>query len=160
MIEHCISNLSDLKNLLQKLQKEEYIKSLCIFEGSSIGQHFRHVVAFYSCIIELKEEKINYDKRPRNFQLETDLAFCSEQIENLIMKIRELQNKDFSLKICTTLGEFTSSFQRELFYALEHSIHHQALIKIGLIELGKSDLVAAEFGVAPSTLKFREQCVR
>jgi hypothetical protein len=51
--------------------------------------------------------------------------------------------------------QLLSSFHRELAYCLEHSIHHQALIKIGLIELGALHLIDESFGVAPATLKFR-----
>ena len=48
-----------------------------------------------------------------------------------------------------------SSFERELLYCLDHAIHHQALIKIGLKELHLSHLVSPDFGVAYSTLRYR-----
>jgi len=40
-------------------------------------------------------------------------------------------------------------------YCLDHAIHHQALIKIGLKELQIADLVGDDFGVAYSTLRYR-----
>ena len=51
--------------------------------------------------------------------------------------------------------EVKSSFERELLYCLDHAIHHQALIKIGLKELELSHLVSPDFGVAYSTLRYR-----
>ena len=44
-----------------------------------------------------------------------------------------------------------SNVQRELAFNLEHAIHHQALIKIGLNQLGQH--MESGFGVAPSTLR-------
>ena len=44
---------------------------------------------------------------------------------------------------------------RELLYCLDHAIHHQAFIKIGLKELQIADLVEDDFGVAYSTLRYR-----
>ena len=48
-----------------------------------------------------------------------------------------------------------TSVDRELLYCLDHAIHHQALIKIGLKELQIADLVGDDFGVAYSTLRYR-----
>jgi hypothetical protein len=50
-----------------------------------------------------------------------------------------------------------TSFERELVYCLDHAIHHQALIKIGLKEQELSHLVSQDFGVAYSTLRYRKQ---
>ncbi len=52
-----------------------------------------------------------------------------------------------------------SSYQRELLYNLEHSIHHQALIKVALLEI-QHDLVDENFGVAQSTIEYRKKCVQ
>ncbi len=45
---------------------------------------------------------------------------------------------------------------RELAYCIEHSIHHQALIKAGLITIGLSSLTDKHFGLAYSTIRYRE----
>ncbi|MCA1746680.1 MAG: hypothetical protein LC655_03220, partial [Bacteroidales bacterium] len=49
----------------------------------------------------------------------------------------------------------SSSVGRELAYCIEHSIHHQAIIKAGLIDLNCTELVSSEFGVAYSTIRYR-----
>jgi hypothetical protein len=46
-----------------------------------------------------------------------------------------------------------TSLFRELAYDLEHSIHHQALIKIGLADLGEDVITEKNFGIAPSTVR-------
>ena len=56
----------------------------------------------------------------------------------------------------TLTPQINSSFERELLYCLDHAIHHQALIKIGLKELDLDHLIAREFGVAYSTLRHRQ----
>jgi hypothetical protein len=43
-----------------------------------------------------------------------------------------------------------------LAYCLEHTIHHQALIKIGLMELNLIHLIDQHFGVAPATIRFKK----
>jgi hypothetical protein len=52
-----------------------------------------------------------------------------------------------------------SNYQRELLYNLEHCIHHQAMIKVAIIQ---SSLVAIDenFGVARSTIEYKKQCAQ
>jgi hypothetical protein len=63
----------------------------------------------------------------------------------------QLSSKEASSEVIST------SFERELVYCLDHAIHHQALIKIGLKELDCVDLVNGNFGVAYSTIRYRMQ---
>ncbi|MDC1012234.1 hypothetical protein OAQ04_03240 [Flavobacteriaceae bacterium] len=51
-----------------------------------------------------------------------------------------------------------SSFLRELAYCLDHRIHHQSLIKIGLTEQGLDHLIDENFGVAFFTQNYRNEC--
>ena len=54
---------------------------------------------------------------------------------------------------------FATSFTRELFYCDEHTIHHLALIRVGINEIGGYQLNES-FGVAPSTIKYRQSCAQ
>ena len=59
-----------------------------------------------------------------------------------------------------SLTKIATTFQRELAYCLEHSIHHQALIKVGLKELNLENIIEKNFGVAPATIRYHEKCVQ
>jgi hypothetical protein len=52
-----------------------------------------------------------------------------------------------------------SNYYREVMYNLEHTIHHHALIKVG-IEHFTSLQLPESFGVAPSTMQYRETCAQ
>jgi hypothetical protein len=52
-----------------------------------------------------------------------------------------------------------TNYFRELLYNLEHSIHHQALIKVALYRLPHIK-ISDSFGIAPSTLEYRKQCAQ
>lgn len=54
------------------------------------------------------------------------------------------------------LQEFHSTLGREVWFIALHSIHHFALARVILNELGVKENISKEFGVAPSTLVFRE----
>ena len=49
-----------------------------------------------------------------------------------------------------------SNVQRELVYLIEHAIHHFALLRIGIQENFPEISLASDFGVAYSTVKYRE----
>jgi uncharacterized damage-inducible protein DinB len=110
---------------------------------------------------------ISYDKRQRDKEIEVNPAFAIETIERLLKGLETLDLKQ-AVKFegdFTTDGSqdnFTeSSVGRELAYCIEHSIHHQAIIKAGLIDLGLSSITCENFGVAYSTIRYREnQCAQ
>jgi hypothetical protein len=52
-----------------------------------------------------------------------------------------------------------TNYFRELLYNLEHSIHHQALIKVAVLK-NKNIQLCSEFGVAKSTIEYRTQCAQ
>lgn len=159
---YCIQNLSQIKKLVSNMEKEDFVSKLEILSGSSIGQHLRHILELYQCLLDGSlTNEVTYDNRKRNLNLESDPAFALSTIEEISEKIFNL-NSDRCLSL---IGSFSASSEkkltiqtslyRELAYNLEHSIHHQALIKIGLSALGLSHLVDEDFGVAPATIKFK-----
>lgn len=161
-------NLMQLKDLLQNIKTNDYTRTTEILSGSSVGQHIRHILEFYLLLVWGSfSGVISYDNRRRDKEIEVNPSFAVETIERLLKGLETLDLKQ-AVKFegdFTTDGSqdnFTeSSVGRELAYCIEHSIHHQAIIKAGLIDLGLSSITCENFGVAYSTIRYREnQCAQ
>jgi uncharacterized damage-inducible protein DinB len=162
MKEPCKNNLDELIDLLSQMSNDEYAKSCESLFGASIGQHTRHIIELYlELIYGVKNNEICYDRRIRNVTFETDVTAAIEAIDLIKVDIDSLQDAPVKLKAdygnSDTAIQLDTSFFRELAYNLEHSIHHQALIKVALKELGKLDLIDGAFGMAPSTTRFKKE---
>jgi hypothetical protein len=167
MRHYCQQNLEDIKKLLVQLSNEQYNKESNLLSNATIGQHVRHILEFYQCLLEgLANNKINYDNRKRNLIIETNLDYAINVIDEINATLT-IKNNDWPILLqgnYSNLEEdeihINSSYFRELAYCLEHSIHHQALIKIGLIELDSIQLIDKSFGIAPATIRYKNQCVQ
>jgi hypothetical protein len=164
--------LLQLTNTLLQLHEDEYTIPLEILSNSSIGEHSRHIIELFEIPIKQYESGIiDYDNRKRNVKIQTEIDFAVECIYKIISEI-EKPNKPleilFTLNASKTVDVTLSNHQiesvqsnylREILYNLEHCIHHQAIIKIGLKYLAKN-IVDENFGVAKSTINYRTQCVQ
>ena len=103
---------------------------------------------------------VNYDKRDRNKQIQTDTNFAISQIE-IIKNNLEKENKKIELQQIIDGEEIRidSNYHRELLYNLEHCIHHQALIKVAIL-ISENIKIDENFGVARSTIEYRNQCAQ
>jgi DinB superfamily len=132
---------------------------------ASIGQHYRHVLDHFLCLdAGIVADEINYDARERNPRLETDLEYARATTERLI---RVFRNYDFELMtqrctVCYSVGygnaspvRMTSVVAREMAFCIGHAVHHYAIVRLLCDSVGVG--VADEFGVAPSTLKYRSE---
>jgi uncharacterized damage-inducible protein DinB len=156
-------NLTQLKNLLQSISLEDYSRKTEVLSGSTIGQHIRHIVEFYLLLVTGSfTGTISYDKRERDKRIETDPGFAIDTIDKVVKGIETFDESSpviFEADYTTTgtsENRITSSVGRELAYCIEHSIHHQALIKAALIIRGLKELTDDHFGVAYSTIRYRE----
>lgn len=152
------NNLQSLISLLQQLSASQYNNSSKALSGASIGSHYRHIIEMFTCLLDNYDDGVvNYDHRPRNKAIETNKKVALQKLEFLITQI-EQPNKSISVE--QTLGEekiiVRSNYHRELLYNLDHTIHHQALVKIGVSEYDNI-ILDDNFGVAPSTVKYRKQ---
>jgi uncharacterized damage-inducible protein DinB len=161
-----LENLHQLKDFLDRISPEEYSFGVDILSEGTIGQHMRHILEFYLLMLSGSESgTISYDKRERDPRIETDPEIARQIIEKIMGKIAET-NQDKSLVFeadytsdGSSENRITSSVYREIAYCVEHSIHHQALIKSALIRMKKNGLVDEYFGVAYSTIRYRkDQC--
>ena len=155
--------LEQIEDLLFQFSKEEYKYSIDILSGASIGQHIRHIIDFYSCIIEgTQEGLISYDNRKRKIEIEQDPQFAISCIRIILLEL-ELHDVNHNIGIETRFSSdenelpsyLNSTFGRELMYAVDHAIHHLALVKIGIANTFQYIKMHPEMGVAPSTLRFR-----
>lgn len=145
-------------DLCESLNQDQYSFKCELLNGASIGEHLRHSYEFYVCLLKRENPTIiNYDERKRDARIETDLAYAVEQMQSLKTHLKPIKN-DVPLKLSSKEANaqmVSTSLERELVYCLDHAIHHQALIKIGLKELNLYHLVNENFGVAYSTIRFR-----
>jgi len=130
-----------------------------------VGPHFRHVLEHYTCFLAgLPGRRIDYDARPREAALETDRAVACGRLRELIEALSACGGEELAAPATVHLecgaGDEPASWSastvgRELHFLLSHTVHHFALI--GLL-LGRHGIdPGPEFGVAPSTLKFRRE---
>ncbi|MEZ4901060.1 MAG: hypothetical protein R2822_04540 [Spirosomataceae bacterium] len=152
--------LAQLQALLSVISHEAYTDSLALLHGNSVGQHIRHTLEFYQCLYEqVPLGFVDYDSRNRDIRLETDLVFSKYFVEQL-KKWLSQPIEDTSLTMNAYFGDDNQMVQttlmRELIYMAEHAIHHFAIIKIALSEAYPSIELPSNFGIAYSTIKYRE----
>ncbi len=152
--------LNQLKGLLRQLEDEEYAMSLEILSGSSVGQHSRHIIEFFTCLAaQSRTGVVSYDKRRRDLLLENDKNYMIQTIQEVQSQYSSL-TKDYKIDVISNLGGLNhttpSSYSREILYAIEHAVHHMAIIKIGVNLKFKKVIVSPNFGVAESTIRYLE----
>ncbi len=149
-----------LIQIIEQLDKCAYTEKVKILNGSSIGQHVRHVIEFYICLSDgLKSGIVNYDQRKRNISIENDPNYALDILENL-SSFFALSNFDNTELVNITVFNGVeisakSSQNRELVYLIEHSIHHYAIINIALKQCFPCIRVPEHFGVAYSTTEHK-----
>ena len=163
IIKSNIRLLEDLVYHLEKLSKDEYNEPQILIMNASIGQHIRHIINFYQAFLQgIISGVINYDSRNRDKTLEFDKEIAILEIKRLILKLDSLKNKtdiDIFLEYINIDKEprrILTSFQRELLYISEHTIHHTAIIRI-VFEIIYKIQVNDDFGFAPSTLEAKKR---
>ncbi|MDI5895717.1 MAG: DinB family protein [Flavobacterium sp.] len=155
------NSLNELIDLLNQLSQKEYSNSCTELSNATIGEHTRHIIEMFQCLENQYDLGIvNYDKRERNTRIQTDTAFA---IENIVLIQQNLDKKNKNIELLQIIdGEeirIESNYFRELLYNLEHCIHHQALIKVAILQC-ETVIIDANFGVARSTIEYRNQCAQ
>ncbi len=154
--------LDSLANVLQQLPDTiSYCNQCEALSNATIGQHTRHIIELYQCLLAgYPSGKINYDGRKRKALYENDRDAAIAVIKEIQ---QNLQQADKPVHIfCGTDDNsvcIESNYYREVLYNLEHCIHHQALIKVALLTIKNIDIDSG-FGVAPSTLQYRQECAQ
>ena len=153
-----------LSQTLGQLSDDEYRQPSKVLLSATIGQHVRHIIELFQCLEKgYNEGIVNYEKRKRDYQIETDKELATSLLKEIYQNI-DRSNKDIFLEAedyCDPIEivSIPSNYYRELAYNLEHTIHHMALIRVGINEVSSVRL-PEEFGVAYSTVKYRQQCAQ
>jgi hypothetical protein len=153
--------LNELKDLLSQISDKDYSNPCFELSNATIGEHTRHIVELFQCLENQYESGvINYDSRKRDYAIQTYTETAKSAIETIINNL-EKPNKSLILHqvIDGETLEIESNYDRELLYNLEHCIHHQALIKVAVLQ-NDSITIDENFGVARSTIEYKNQCAQ
>ena len=133
--------------------------------NASIGQHYRHVLDHFLCLEKgIVSGQIDYDMRDRDPRLETDIRLARAVTNRLIGDFASYGNKllDQQCTVRYTVGYggvqpvlLPTAVARELAFCVGHAVHHYAIIRLLCDSFGIG--VVPEFGVAPSTLRYRSE---
>ena len=140
--------------MLRSIDDEAYAH---VEDGGSIGKHIRHNLNFLEAVLAgIGSGRIDYAARSRDVRIETNRSFAIAKIEEVLDALRGL-SESFNRNV-TVVSEadpaivHSSTISREIEFALSHTIHHHAIIRRMLNDAGSE--LAADFGVAPSTLEY------
>lgn len=153
-----------LSSSLDQLSEQEYIQPCSNLSNNTIGQHVRHIIELFQCLENGYEHGlVNYEKRKRDTSIETNKALAGSLLKEVYDKL-DRPDKEMILEasysdVETDPLRIPTNYYREVAYNLEHTIHHMALIRVGIREVSSVDL-PADFGVASSTVKYRKQCAQ
>lgn len=163
LVESAKHTLSQLDIFLTSIETLQYKQQLPLLSESTIGMHVRHIIEFYQCLIKGQlQGQINYDARERNLLQESNIEYARSCIDNILIDLDMIQeNKSIHLITEQNKTEsklvIDSNLYRELSYVIEHTIHHFAIIKMACITYFPSILFDADFGIAYSTIKYRNR---
>ena len=161
--------LHDLRSYLTVIGTEHYQVPIELLSRATIGQHTRHIIEFFSCLLEqgtnLPDPVINYAIRRRDYLIESNTEHALKAVDDISAKLNSLDTEINCMLDCSEHGQpgllVPSTIGRELIYTIEHTIHHLAIVKIALKSILPSLEIPEHFGVAPSTLRHRlEACAQ
>ena len=160
-IESIQKTLQELSHLLSQLTNDDYTCQCHGLSNATIGEHTRHIIELFQCLENQYESGIvNYDSRKRDYAIQTSTETAKSAIEAISANLDKPNKKILLHQIIDGKTiEIESNYHRELLYNLEHCIHHQALIKVAVLE-NDSITIDENFGVARSTIEYRKQCVQ
>lgn len=153
-----------LELLLQQLTDEQYRLTPEIFSGASVGKHYRHIIEFFQYVaVSAETETICYDNRLRDKRIENSREVAADQLKLLRNELSEIDSER-KLTLISDIGTgdnssdayIITSLFREFHYAVEHAIHHMAIIKMGVGQAFPEVDIPSDFGVAPSTLRYQQ----
>ena len=161
--------INQLINLCEDLSEEQYSTSLDLLMHNSIGKHIRHIVEFYDILKDscLQKSELSYDKREHCSRTEKEKCVAVNRFNEILNWFDQI-NSDAQLKLIVSYDKLqkdgfaiNTSLERELVYNIEHAIHHMAIIRIAIEKEFTDIKLNDDFGIAYSTIRFRDDlCAR
>ncbi len=160
----CHKTLDQLEDILYQIQSRDFCRPCLTLGCSTIGQHVRHTLEFFLCLeIGVSSDIINYNKRGHDRKMETDKFLAIKTLGRIRKFVTSHQldrvlQLEFDDESNSESGQvITTNLHRELAYNIEHAIHHMAIMKIGINEVAPYVRLEENFGVAPSTVRYKNQ---
>jgi hypothetical protein len=163
IVHGCEDVLAQGLALLQQLDGVTYAQPLAPPFAASVGQHYRHVIDHFQCFLEgVAAGCIDYDRRRRERRIEQDLQHARRVTMSLLERLQALESRQLSrpclVRFSVGYGDpqpkaMPSNLARELSYCISHAVHHFAIVRLLCDQLRVT--VPDEFGVAPSTVRYR-----
>jgi hypothetical protein len=156
---------------LCQLQPTEYSQGSPVLSGHTIGQHVRHIIELFQALENgYATGLVNYEKRKRDPLIETDPVLASGLLRQIGDNL-DRPDRPLILEAGYTAplpdGQspaapvlIATNYYREIAYNLEHTIHHMAMIRIGIGQLASPKVLPEGYGIASSTLKYRRECAQ
>jgi hypothetical protein len=164
-LQFAVNNVfTQLSLSLDQLSAEQYSMPCTNLSNSTIGQHVRHIIEMFQCLENgYVSGIVNYENRKRDSNIETDKILACDLLKSINQGLGK-HDKNLVLEgvyndDSTELMQFPTNYYREIVYNLEHTIHHMALIRVGLKELNGLDLPES-YGVASATVKHKKSCAQ
>jgi uncharacterized damage-inducible protein DinB len=158
----CTHILSQLITLVERIDVSDFTRPVDSLSQSTIGQHLRHTLEFFMCFQQGYENGIvNYDRRAHDKLIESDPYVALAAINSILKFVSRLEERSLKLEVGYDLDSdqfvtIDTTSTRELVYNIEHAVHHMAIIKIGVREIAPYLNLAKDFGIAASTIRYKE----
>jgi hypothetical protein len=164
-LQQAVNNVFvQLAGSLNQLSAEDYVRPCTQLSNSTIGQHVRHIIEMFQCLeAGYVSGVVNYESRKRDNLIETNKDVALSLLQEIHTGLGK-DNSDLLLEgvyndDSTELLQLSTNYHREIIYNLEHTIHHMALIRVGIKEIAAIDLPES-YGVASATVKHKQSCAQ
>jgi uncharacterized damage-inducible protein DinB len=155
-----IGLLAQARSLVARLDDATFATSPAGLAPHCVGSHLRHVLEFYQCFLAgLEAGRVDYDARKHDPACERSRRAADSEIAVVIQSLEDASELPEELELAVHAEDAAESYDlksslgRELQALSSHTIHHFALISVTLRMHGVT--VDPEFGMSPSTLRFR-----
>jgi len=148
-------------DLLERLSPEVY-RTPTRPGWAAVGSQFRHALDHYRAFLEgAPEGRVDYDARQRERLIETDPREAAAQAREFIIRLEQIHVEDADRPVAVQMDSGgghlpdwrPSTIGRELQFLVSHTVHHYALIKLMLEDVGID--AGSDFGAAPSSLAYQ-----